>query len=85
MLLLIWQLEVVKVEEWHCTRVTISRIDPPLVRHEVVLVEKLGTFRGLRDQPLCFTDVPDYDMTDISIELLSCQLKILIRLKLLFP
>ena len=48
-------------------------------------MEELGTFRGLRDQSLCFTDVPDYDMTDISIELLSCQLKILIRLKLLFP
>ena len=59
------------------------RLDCPLVPHKVVLVEQLGAFRGHRDQSLRLTDMIDYDMAHICIQLFSRELQLVVGAKLL--
>jgi len=53
--------------------------------HKVVFVEELGTFGSFRDQSLRLADVTDDYATDIVVELLSCQLKLIVSSKLFLP
>ena len=55
------------------------------MRHEVVLVEQLGSFGWLGYQSLRLADVAHDDVAHIGIQLLSRQLQILIRAKLFLP
>ena len=84
MRLLVWLFAEKEVEERHGAGVSIGCLDGPLVRHKVVLVEQLGAFGWLWDESLCLADVAHYDTAHVGIELLSCQLQVLICPQLLF-
>ena len=73
----------VEVKEGHRRRVAVHRIDCPLVPHEVVLVEQLGALCGHWDQSLRLTDMIDYDVAHICVELLSGELELVISAELL--
>ena len=59
------------------------RIDCPLVPHKVVLVEQLRALCRHWNQSLRLADVIDYDVAHICVELLSCELELVIGAKLL--
>lgn len=85
MALLVGDLGEVEIEDWQRARVTIRRLDVPLVRHEVVLVEKLGALRGNWDQSLRLANVAEDDVADVGVQLLPRQLQAFVGLELFLP
>ena len=81
--LLVGYLLKVEVEERHRRRVAMHRLDCPLVPHKVVLVEQLRALCRHWDQSLRLADVIDYDVAHVCVELLSCELELVIGAKLL--
>ena len=77
---LIWYLLEIKVEEWHSAGVATCCLNGPLVRHEVILMEKFGALSWLRYQPLRLIDMTHDYVAYICVELFSSHLQILIIL-----
>ena len=77
---MIWYLFEIEVEERHRAGVATRRLNSPLMRHEVILMEKLGTFSWLRYQPLCLIDMTNDYVAYIRVELFPSHLQILIIL-----
>jgi hypothetical protein len=76
--LIIGHLLEVKVKQGHGRRITIASFNCPLVWHEIVLMEQLGSFCCLWYQSLSLTDVIDDDSTHVVVKLLSCKLELVV-------